>query len=310
MGLFGNGRYFEHLIQKLKTHPLTELQEIGKDSFQELNKVIPSFIRRADVSNKYFISYSQFVEQVRNDVKILAKVHSPQMKEGMKPGVSLISYDSDCLYKMAGALLFEYSEHSLKELQDYCKKLPEEDLLRIFDSVCIPRENRRHKSSRALETVFFTFEMLCDFGIYRDLERHRMLSQQRQLLTCQYGYFIPSEILGTEMEKEYVLAMDCAKKAYDTIAAELPEEAQYVVPMAYNVPWYFHINLRSLQWLTELRSAPAGHSSYRLVAQEMVKQVCAVFPQLERFFKFVNFDGYDLGRMDQEIRRSEKKREG
>ena len=81
------------------------------------------------------------------------------------------------------------------------------------------------------------------------------------------------------------------------IAEELPEEAQYVVPMAYNIHWYFNINLRSLQWLCELRSSPAGHPTYRFVAQELAKQVIRVFPAFERFFKFVDFEGYELGRL-------------
>jgi thymidylate synthase ThyX len=86
----------------------------------------------------------------------------------------------------------------------------------------------------------------------------------------------------------------------------LPEEAQYVVPMAYNIRWYFHLNLRALQWLCELRSAPAGHPTYRFVAQVMAKQVIEAFPAFERFFKFVDYGGYELGRLGQEQRKAEK----
>jgi thymidylate synthase ThyX len=112
--------------------------------------------------------------------------------------------------------------------------------------------------------------------------------------------------MGTGLEKEYIEAMYKAKMVFDTIAAELPEEAQYVVPMAYNVRWYFQVNLRALQWLCELRSQPAGHPNYRFVAQTLAKQVCQVFPAFERFFKFVDFDGYDLGRLGQEQRKVDK----
>jgi thymidylate synthase ThyX len=108
------------------------------------------------------------------------------------------------------------------------------------------------------------------------------------------------------MENKYREAMQEAKKTYDLIAQELPEEAQYVVPMAYNIHWYFHVNLRQLQWICELRSSPAGHPAYRYIAQEMAKQVSTAFPMLERFFKFVDYDGYELGRLGQEIRTAEK----
>jgi thymidylate synthase ThyX len=135
-----------------------------------------------------------------------------------------------------------------------------------------------------LEHANFTFEIISDFGVYRDLHRHRMLTQERQLLNCDLGYFIPPEILNTPLEVEYRQAMHKAKEAYDTISQELPEEVQYVIPMAYNVRWYFQINLRALQWLCELRSSPAGHPGYRLVAQQMAREVAKAFPQFERFF--------------------------
>jgi thymidylate synthase ThyX len=218
----------------------------------------------------------------------------------------LIDYDADSIAKVAGALLFSCTSGGLLELQNYCKALPEEELARILDAACSSRENRRHKSPRALEHSTFTFEILADFGVYRDLHRHRMLTQERQLLTCNFGYYVPPEIMGTEMEKEYMEAMEKAKKAYDAIAAELPEEAQYVVPMAYNTHWYFHVNLRALQWLCELRSQAAGHPTYRLIAQEMASQVSRTLPAFERFFKFVDFNGYELGRLGAEIRQEQK----
>ncbi len=168
------------------------------------------------------------------------------------------------------------------------------------------RENRRHKSPRALEHAHFTFEIVADFGAYRDLHRHRMLTQERQLLTTSYGYYTAPELLDTPMEKEYREAMERADGVFRMIAKELPEEAQYVVPMGYNVRWYIHVNLRALQWLCELRSTPAGHTQYRLIAQELAKQVIGAHPEFECFFKFVDFDGYELGRLDQEQRKVDK----
>jgi len=306
MGVFGNGRFFETLIQKLNCHNLAELQEIGKSSFQELSKVVPSFIRRAEVSHKHQLNFSNFTEEMQGELKRLAENHKDDAEDLAQVGVKMVYHDTDGVNKVAGALLFEHSSSSLAELQEMARKLPDEELLRILDAASTARENRRQKSPRALEHATFTFEILADYGIYRDLHRHRTLTQERQLLTCNYGYFIPSEIKGTEMEKDYVEAMDMARSAYTTIAAELPEEAQYVVPMAYNTHWYFHINLRALQWLCELRSSPAGHPNYRYIAQEMARQVCDAEPKFDRFFKFVDFDGYELGRLGQETRKLEK----
>ena len=306
MGMYGNGRFYESLIQKLNCHNLAEMQEVGKNSYSELAKVIPSFIRRSEPSHKHYQLFSQFTETMQSDIQELARHHAGAVEPMSQPGVRLVDYDAESVFKVAGALLFNCTSGGLIELQNYCKALPDEELSRILDTACSARENRRHKSPRALEHASFTFEILADFGVYRDLHRHRMLTQERQLLTCNFGYYLPPEIVGTEMEKDYVEAMEAAKKAYDTIAAELPEEAQYVVPMAYNIHWYFHINLRSLQWLSELRSQAAGHTTYRLIAQEMASQVSRALPAFERFFKFVDFNGYELGRLGAEIRQELK----
>ena len=307
MGMYGNGRFFESLIQKLNCNNLAEMQDIGRKSYHELSRVIPSFIRRGDPAHKYQKAFTEFREQMSNDLKMLADRHTTSIAKMQHAGVRLISYDLDSPAKVAAALLFEHCNSGLHELQEYCRTLPEEELGRILDSAANFRETRRHKSPRALEHTMFTFEIVADFGVYRDLHRHRMLTQERQLLSCDFGYFIPNEILDTEMEKQYREAMDEAKKIYESIVEELPEEAQYVVPMAYNMHWYFHVNLRSLQWLCELRSSPAGHPNYRFIAQELAKQVCKVFPCFERFFKFVDYDGYELGRLGQEIRIVEKR---
>lgn len=302
MGLFGNGRFFESLLQKLNCHTLAEMQDVGKKSFQELSKVIPSFVRRGELANKYQKTFTQFTEQLQNELKYLSAQHTKKLESMPSAGVRCIQYDSDSPIKVAAALLFSASKAGLLELQEYCRTLSEEELGQILDAASHFRENRRHKSPRALEHVEFTFEIVADFGVYRDLQRHRILTQERQFLSCDLGYYIPSEIKDTEMEKPYRDAMEMAKNSYETIAAEFPEEAQYVVPMGYNIHWYFHVNLRALQWICELRSAPAGHPSYRYIAQEMAKQVCQIFPAFERFFKFVDYDGYELGRLGQEIR--------
>lgn len=306
MGVFGNGRFFESLLQKLGVSNLAEMQEIGKSAQIELAKVIPSFIRRADPSHRHFQANAQFFETMQSDLHQFAELHAKDIAPMEKEGVRLVRFDEQSPYKVAAALLFDSTKAGLLELEEYAKTLSEEDLARLFEVASTSRENRRHKSPRALERAHFTFEILADFGVYRDLHRHRMLTQQKQLLSCDFGYYIPPEIEGSEMEKDYKEAMQEAKKAYDQIAQELPEEAQYVVPMAYNTHWYFEVNLRSLQWLTELRSQAAGHPTYRRIAQEMAHQVSLAIPSFERFFKFVDFEGYDLGRLGAEVKQEEK----
>lgn len=306
MGVFGNGRFFEGLIRKSHCHNLTEMQDVGKKSYVELSKVIPSFVRRADVGHKNQAQFSHFHDQIMTDIRRKTEEHTKDVKPMRQPGVRLIDFDPNSPRKVAASLLFAQSDCGLAELQEYCKDLPQEKIANILDVASAHRENRRHKSPRALEHATFTFEIVADYGIYRDLQRHRILTQEKQLLTCDYGFYTPQEILDTDMEAPYKDALNEAKEVFDQMAQEFPEEAQYVVPMAYNIRWYFHVNLRALQWLCELRSSPAGHPGYRFVAQEMASQVFQALPEFERMFKFVDFDGYQLGRLGQEIRTEEK----
>lgn len=306
MGMFGNGRFYEQMIHKLHCNNLAEMQDIGKRMYEELSKVIPSFVRRAEQSHRTHENFAKFFEAMRTDLQVVANLNANYPERTLEPGVRLIGYDQDAVVKVAAALLFAHGNKSLTDLWNLCRGLSEEDLIRILDAGCNARENRRHKSPRALEHANFTFELITDFGAYRDLHRHRLLTQERQLLSCDYGFYIAPEIMGTPLEADYVNAMNKAKEVHLMIAAELPEEAQYVVPMAYNIRWYFQVNLRALQWLCELRSAAAGHPSYRFVAQSMARQISEKFPAFERFFKFVDYEGYNMGRMGQEQRRAEK----
>lgn len=306
MGVYGNGRFFEQLLHKLHISNLAEMQDIGKRMHEEISKVMPSFIRRSSPSHHTHQDFSRFFGAMNAELGAVVERNTDRVERSTDSGVKLIASDEDGVLKVAAALLFPHTDKSLKDLYNYCKRLPDEELARILDAGCGARENRRHKSPRALEHANFTFEIVSDFGVYRDLHRHRMLTQERQLLCCDYGFYVPQEIVGTDLEADYMAAMHKAKEVFDTISTELPEEAQYMVPMAYNVRWYFQVNLRALQWLCELRSAAAGHPSYRWVAQQMAKQVSEAYPALERYFKFVDYEGYELGRLGQEQRKIDK----
>lgn len=307
IGLFGNGRFYEGLLRKLNVSNLVELQDTGRLAYNELSNVIPSFVRRADLNHRNQKDFARFYESMNEELRVVAKQFTDFESTPHQFGVKLIDFNTSDVKKVAATLLYANSNKSLESLKEHCSQMSNEELTRIIDAACNSRENRRHKSPRALEQAFFTFEIVSDYGCYRDLHRHRMLTQERQFLTCDYHYFIPSEILETNLESPYRDAMEQSKKAYDTISKELPEEAQYVVPMAFNLPWYFHINLRALQWLCELRSSSAGHPNYRYIAQEMASQVSKAIPAFEPIFKFVDFEGHDaLGRLKQEERKAEK----
>jgi thymidylate synthase ThyX len=310
MGVFGNGRFFEYLLQRLQTDNLAENQELGRKAYEELAQVIPSFVRRGEPGHRHFENFSQFMDTMRSDLLTISATVVPEFPGPRKPGVRLLHADPDAPVRVAAALLYPYGSASLSDLETALGRMPEEELGRVLEAAASARENRRHKSPRGLEMADYTFEIIGDFGAYRDLQRHRILSQERQLLGCQYGYTVPPEIVGLPMEADYCRAIEQAQHAWEVIVRDFPEEAQYVVPMAFHIRWTFHANLRALQWLCELRSQPQGHPNYREIAQELAKAVIHVHPLFERFFRFVDWKQHELGRFAQEKRRVAKAESG
>lgn len=307
MGVFGNGRFYESLIHKLQCQPLQELVGIGRDSFRELTKVIPSFVRRADQAHHTHHGFKKYYASLQNDLKKMCDRFAPKKDQTTGLSIRLVDTSPNAVVDVVAALLFKESSLPLASLKEIACHMTDGERDEVLEAASHPRAMRRHKSPRALEHAYFTFDITADFGIWRDLQRHRMLTQDRQRLNTDEGYYTPDDIVGTSMEEPYHRALLAAKESFDLISEEFPEEAQYIVPLAYNVRWYFLVNLRSLQWLTELRSSAAGHPAYRFVAQEMAKQVCDANPQFKRFFRFVDYEGYTLGRMDQEVRKEQKR---
>lgn len=309
MGLYGNGRFFEGMLQKLSASTLSELRDVGAKAYTELSKTIPSFVRRSAPSHRHGAAYRDYVEKTRSERSRITERFTSDISDLPQAGVKLVDMDSAGPEKVAAAFLFEDSSASFDSLLGLVEGFDGSQIEEVLESACHARENRRQKSPRALEHAEFTFDIVGDFGTYRDLQRHRMLTQGRQLLNCDLGFYVPEDLKGTKIEREYIAAMEKARIAYNAIAVDLPEEAQYVVPMGYNIHWYFRCNLRAVQWLCELRSQAAGHPTYRKIAQDMARLVCEAEPRFARFFKFVDFSGHDLGRIGQEERIAKKRME-
>lgn len=307
MGIFGNGRFFETIISKLRVESLLELNQIGESAFCELSKVIPSFIRRAEKNHKYFKDFQNYGAAKKNVFNNFLTKNLITESIKVNESVSLIDYDRDAEIKLLSALLYPYSELSLTSIREKLNSLPQFERTKLIKNTIDLRGHRRHKPDRGLEMVFYTFDILGDYGVYRDLQRHRMLTQERQMLSTNFGYFTPFEIEDVGLGSDYHDAMERSAHAYNVISNDFPFEAQYVVPMGYNIRWFMHINLRSLIWLTEIRSTPQGHTGYRKIAQEMFKKVEEVHPLLAKYMKYVDLDDYSLGRLNSEIRKENKK---
>ena len=292
LGLFGNGRAFEYLITKMAGHELPECQALATDLHRELSLVIPSFVRRA-LDERYGRPAADRLARVRQKTQRLAPWGKPAPTE---PAVKLVDFDQDAEQKVVAAALFPYSNLPLDEQTG--------DAGAVLNALLDDRGNRRQRAPRALEHAEYTFEIVANFAAYRDLHRHRMLTQDRQLLGTTLGYDSPPGLAELGMQDAFDRAMEGAAERHRRLESELgPALAQYVVPLAFHVRWYFRANLREVYHLCELRTTPQGHPDYRWIAQEMFRRVQDVHPRLAAYARFV-----DLGPGDElERRQSERK---
>jgi thymidylate synthase ThyX len=292
LGLFGNGRAFEYLITKLAANELQECRRIAVDLHRELSAVIPSFVKRA-LDERYGAPAADRIARGRSETARMARRSGVA---GTGPTVTLLEHDPDAERKVVAAALFPHSDGPWKELDG--------DPAVLLETILGDRTNRRQRPPRALEHAHYNFEIVANFAAYRDLHRHRMLTQDRQLLGINLGYDVPPGLAELGMEEEFRSAIDAAAAAHAELARDAgPALAQYVVPLAFRLRWYFSVNLREIYHLCELRTTPQGHPDYRWVAQEMFKLVAEVHPRLARYAKFV-----DMGPGDElERRRSEQR---
>ena len=292
LGLFGNGRSFEYLITKLSAHELPECRRLATDLHEELSLVIPAFVRRA-LDERYGRPAAERMTKMRERIAGLAP---SGQGGGVDPSVRLVDFDRDAEQKVVAAALFAQTSLPLDEQAGNTEA--------VLEALLGERANRRQRPPRALEHAHYTFEITANFAAYRDLHRHRMLTQDRQVLGTGLGYDLPPGVVELGMEDDFALAVEAAAAAHRKLEQELgPVLAQYAVPMAFHVRWYFHANLREVYHLCELRTTPQGHPDYRWVAQEMFRRVSEVHPRLASYARFV-----DLGPGDElERRRSEQK---
>jgi len=302
VGIFGNGRAFEYLLTKMYAHDLQEMRDIAGQMQHELSGVIPSFVKRAD--DKYGRETQKFWIDSRNAVKDFI-LTLPQ-KSTVSEEVELAEYDREAEQKIAAAILYSQSAMPLRTAKALAAGMQHEQRRKIIGAYVAKRQNRRHRPGRAFEHAYYTFDILGNYGIYRDLQRHRVLTQERQDLTAMHGFDTPKEMEEAGCAGEYRECMRLAKAAFEKIEKRSPKQAQYVVPFGYKVRWYFHLNLRELYHLCELRTMRQGHPDYRRICQKMYLLAKEVHPSLVENMRFVDMNSYVLERSESEKKIDQK----
>ena len=311
LGITGNGRAFEYLLTRLYCSELNELKDLAHLMNSELNCVIPSFIKR--VNEKHGKSLQSFMINTNKEISKLTDKYLRNIQPDFSPvGVRLIDYtdSKDAEVKIVSAILYENAHgQSLHDIIKLVESFPQERRNEIILAYTKFRENRRHRPGRAFEMAEYLFEMFTNFGMFRDLHRHRILTIERQLLSTKHGYDIPNEIIDSGIEKDFKDCMYLSDNVYQNIAKTMPIEAQYAVNFAYRYPYFIKINLRELYHMIELRTSAQGHPDYRYICQQIYKKINDIHPILTKGMKFVNLNEYKLGRFDTEKRKEMKRRE-
>ena len=280
VGIYASGQAYEQLIMRLMASPLPEARAYGEMILAELQRVMPSFVSRVDRPERggEWISYLQRRrERTESWVARLGLDRRDEDGDGA-PSVELIHVDGG-EEDLLAACLFEAANASETEILARIDVLDRDERAALLGAMAGDRANRRHRPGRGFEALRYRFEIVSDYGAFRDLQRHRMLTCQWQRLGPDLGAGVPDEVREAGVGGEFERALEISRNEYERLAtAGLHEQAPYALSLAYRIRYTLDLNAREAMHLIELRSGREGHPAYRAVAQAMHERIAAIHP--------------------------------
>ncbi|MEN8112909.1 MAG: FAD-dependent thymidylate synthase [Actinomycetota bacterium] len=307
VGIFASGQAYEMLLLRMRAHPLAEVRAYADLMLTELRTMIPSFLARVDVPERGG-AWSGYLEAVSSSLEQRAAQVGLTPED--RPVVKLVDFDPEGETKVAAAALYAVTDLPDDQLLEYVRSLPADERARLIETAVGDRGNRRHKPGRAMERTSYRFDVLSDYGSFRDLQRHRLLTIEWQRLSPGHGYVKPDAIGDIDAVAVWEEVMERAGGLFDRIAGEHgPVVAQYAVPFAFKVRYYIDMNAREAFHFLELRSQPSGHPGYRKIAQEMHRLIRdqAGHRVIADAMTYVDHGSYDLARLEEERRAAAKR---
>ena len=292
VGIFASGQALESLIMHLLSDELPEAQTTGKALLEQGRKIVPMFLERADKPERggAMIAYRA---NTASQVRQLAEKHLPDNHAaGATEAVTLVDFWPRNELLLVPDMLYEHSNLSQEQLQSVVNSWPYEQKSEVFKTYIGERLNRRHRPGRALEKAHYSWDIICDYGIFRDLQRHRMVDDMNwQLLTPRYGFEIPKLVEEAGLTEQFEACFDISLKLYSNLqAAGYALEAQYATLLGHKMRWKVTYNAREAFHLHELRTSPQGHPGYRKLVLQMHEKLASVHPMLAEAMRFVNTD--------------------
>ncbi len=280
MGIFATGQTYEQLILHLLAHPLPEARNYGAMILDEIKQVMPSFVARVERPERggEWIAYLESRARAGEQWAKRLDLDEPDVGERAGPSVSLLHVDGD-EDDLLAALLFESSGCSEQSIRDAIRGLDSDQRSTLLGDLVGSRANRRYRPGRGFEALRYRFEIVADYGAFRDLQRHRMLTVQWQALTPDLGAGVPEEVVLAGCGDEYRRALEVSEAEFQRLVDRgLPRAAPYALCLGYRIRFTLDLNAREAMQLIELRSGREGHPNYRAVAHEMHAQIAAVHP--------------------------------
>jgi len=292
VGIFASGQAFESLIMHLLSDELPEAKLTGQSLLEQGRKIIPMFLERADKPERggAMVAYRA---NTYSNVKELAHDYLPDNHSATaKEPVTLVDFWPKNEMLLVPDMLYEHSNLSLEQLQSEVNSWPYDKKTDVFKAYMGERFNRRHKPGRALEKAHYSWDLVCDYGIFRDLQRHRMVDDMNwQQLTPRYGYDVPKLIEDSGLIEQYEACFDISLKLHSLLQQNgYTLEAQYATLLGHKMRWKVTYNAREAFHLHELRTTPQGHPGYRKLVLEMHEKLAEVHPMLAEAMQFVNQD--------------------
>jgi thymidylate synthase ThyX len=279
MGIYASGQTYEQLILHLLAHPLPEARRNGQLILEAIQAVMPSFVTRVERPDRggEWIAYLEGRERAA-DRWVRRLGLDRESEPDARPSVRLLHVDGDEDALLA-ALLFEAAGVGEEETRIRLAALSGAERTELLSDLVGVRANRRHRPGRGFEALRYRFEIVSDYGAFRDLQRHRMLTVQWQRLTPHLGAGVPDEVQAAGCGDLYRHALDVSRAEWERLVGEGRErEALYALSLGYRIRYVLDLNAREAMQLIELRSGREGHPSYRAVAHEMHRLIAQVHP--------------------------------
>jgi thymidylate synthase ThyX len=304
LGIYASGQAYESLLLRMRAHPLPEVRIYAQMMLEELMKVIPSFLKRLDVLDRG-VAWTEYLARTREATRtLLQETNDENEGHGEEAGeyVRLVGFDPRGEDRVLEAIVFANTALSNEQALRRVAALSADERAALFLSYVGPRGNRRHRPGRAFERTDYRFEIVSDYGAFRDLQRHRLLTIEWQPLSVDLGYDVPEVVCEAGLADRYEESLQRSGELFSDVQGEFPEQAQYCVALAFRIRYVMQMNAREAMHLIELRSGPQGHPNYRRVAQEMARLIGEVagHKAIAASMTYVDFSDTDLERLEAE----------